>query len=269
MLNRVSREEWSDGVSLMALRILSYNILAGGEDRLPLIARIIQQQQPDVVALMEARSRPNAEALAQQLEMSLTFGEANNNNQNHVVWMSHFPVIRTENHQLPVLSKTLLEIQILWERTPVALFATHLQAGQNHESEHFRVAEMQAILELLHSRSNQLHALVGDLNTIHPADNPNTLMYITALKAKGVEAPDPRFPGQVIPFLLEAGYVDCYRALHPMTAGYTFPTPYRALRIDYIFASPTFAQHLYACDIVTEGDAERASDHFPIWAEFR
>ena len=56
----------------MPLRILSYNILAGGENRIPLIANVIQQQQPDVVALLEARSRPNAEALAQRLGMSLT-----------------------------------------------------------------------------------------------------------------------------------------------------------------------------------------------------
>lgn len=56
----------------MALRILSYNILAGGEDRLPFIANIIQQQQPDVAALLEARSRSNVETLAHQLSMSFT-----------------------------------------------------------------------------------------------------------------------------------------------------------------------------------------------------
>lgn len=56
----------------MALRLLSYNILAGGEDRLSLIAGVIQQQHPDVVALLEARSRSNAEALAHQLGMHLT-----------------------------------------------------------------------------------------------------------------------------------------------------------------------------------------------------
>ena len=55
----------------MALRLLSYNILAGGEDRLSLIAGVIQQH-PDVVALLEARSRSNAEALAHQLGMHLT-----------------------------------------------------------------------------------------------------------------------------------------------------------------------------------------------------
>ena len=58
----------------MTLRILSYNILEGGKDRLPLIGGVIQQQQPDVVALLEARSRSNVEALAQQLGISLTFG---------------------------------------------------------------------------------------------------------------------------------------------------------------------------------------------------
>src|SRR5947208_10023395 len=62
---------------LMTLRILSYNILWGGEDRLPLIARVIQLQQPDVVALLEANSRPKAEALSQQLGMNLIFGNAN------------------------------------------------------------------------------------------------------------------------------------------------------------------------------------------------
>ncbi len=44
----------------LALRILSYNILAGGQDRLPLIGSVIQKQQPDVVALLEARSRSHA-----------------------------------------------------------------------------------------------------------------------------------------------------------------------------------------------------------------
>ncbi len=108
-------------------------------------------------------------------------------------------MIRTENHRLPVQSKTLLEIVILWEGTPVALFATHLQAGQNQEREQYRVAEMQAILELLHSHSNQMHALVGDLNNIHPADHPNVSVYITALRAKRVETPDPAFPARLFP----------------------------------------------------------------------
>ena len=168
----------------MALRLLSYNILAGGEDRLPLIASLIQKQQADVVALVEANSRANAEALAQQLGMSLLYGEGNG--KAHVAWLSHLPVIHVQNHPLPVLAKTLLEIEILWE---------------------------------------------------------------------GI--------------LLQAGYVDCYRALHPTTPGYTSHTDHPAVRVDYIFASPPVAKQLYACDLVTGPEAERASDHFTLWAELQ
>jgi len=253
----------------MSLRILSYNILAGGEDRLPLIGHVIQKQQPDIVALLEARSRSNAEALAQHLEMSLTFGEANNIHQDHVAWLSHLPVIRANNHRLPVFAKTLLEIEILWEGASLTLFATHLKAGQDQEREQSRIAEMQAILRLLHAQGNQLQALVGDLNTIHPTDQPNGAAYRTVLRERGEEALQLQFPRQVIPLLLETGYVDCYRALHPLLAEDASYTAYRALRLDYIFASASLAQHLWACDIVTGGDAERASDHYPIWAEFR
>jgi exodeoxyribonuclease-3 len=148
----------------------------------------------------------------------------------------------------------------------VTHLATHLKAGQDEERELYRVAEMQVILSLLRGCQNPFYALVGDLNTIHPADHPNVSPYIAELRQRGEKVPTPQFPRKVIPLLPVSGYVDCYHALHPWTAGYT---AYHALRIDYIFASPPLAQHLFACDIVTEGDAEKASDHFPLWAEFR
>jgi exodeoxyribonuclease III len=252
----------------MTLRILSYNILAGGENRLPLIANVIQQQQPDIVALQEARSRSNAEALAHKLGMSFIFGEAHNSNKDHVVWLSRLPVIHTENHPLPILAKMLLEIEVLWKGMSLALFTTHLKAGQDLESEQRRVAEVQAILQLLQTHQNQSQVLVGDFNTLHPIDHPDVSAYVAALKARGEETPIPQFPRRVIPLLLEAGYVDCYRALHPFTPEDTSYTSHQALRVDYIFASSQFAERLSACDIIREGDAQSASDHFPIWAEF-
>ncbi len=251
----------------MALRLLSYNILAGGEGRLPLIISLIQKQQADIVALVEADSRDNAEVLAQQLGMSLIYGEGNG--KAHVAWLSHLPVIYAQNHPLPALAKTLLEIGILWEGATLPLFATHLKAGQNQEGEQRRVAEIRAILRYIHTLGDQPHLLVGDFNTIHPADQPNALAYMATQKARGEEPRDLQFPRQVIPFLLQAGYVDCYRALHPTTPGYTSHTDYPAVRVDYIFASPAVAKQLYACDLVTGPEAERASDHFPIWAELR
>lgn len=68
---------------------------------------------------------------------------------------------------------------------------------------------------------------------------------------------------QIIPFLLEAGYVDYYRTLHPTTLGSTSHMNHLAFRVDYSFISPSFANRLAACDVVTGTEAERVSDHFP------
>ena len=250
----------------MALRILSYNILFGGQDRLPLIARVIHRHQPDAVALLEANSQSNVEALAQQLGMNVTFGEANSTF--HIAWLSRFPILRMENHRLPILEKTLLEIDFYWEGTELALFATHLRAGRLQEQDHYRAMEMQAILGLLRSPGRQPHVLVGDLNTVHPADFPNVPVD-AELSVGGKEQNTPVFLRQVIPLLLEARYVDCYRSIHPVTPGYTYPVTTPWLRIDYIFADPLLAKRLHACDVVTGVEAKMASDHFPVWAEFR
>jgi endonuclease/exonuclease/phosphatase (EEP) superfamily protein YafD len=76
----------------VTLKALSYNIREGGDDRLQDIAAIIRKQQPDAVALLEATSRANALTLAQDLEMQLVFGEANN--RIDVAWLSRLPIQR-------------------------------------------------------------------------------------------------------------------------------------------------------------------------------
>ncbi|SRR5579884_2286848 len=253
----------------MALKILSYNILSGGQDRLPLIASIIRKQQPDVVSILEANSYSNVEALAHQLKMHLTFGEANERSQTHIAWLSRFPVLQSENYRLPIFAKTLLKIEILWEGTPLALFAAHLKAGQYQENDQHRAEEVRTILDILRPLGEKLHLLAGDLNTIHPTDQLDVSRFLASRGRKGENEPAPQFPRLALPLLLDAGYVDCYRALHATTPGYTYKLPTPGLRIDYILASPTLAHHLQACDIVIGEEAERASDHLPIWATFR
>ncbi len=78
-------------------------------------------------------------------------------------------------------------------------------------------------------------------------------------------------PRGSIALLQEAGYVDCYRRIHPHTFGFTCPSAAPAGRIDFIFASPTLAQRLETCYTVTDGDGvqeSQASDHLAVAAEF-
>lgn len=78
-------------------------------------------------------------------------------------------------------------------------------------------------------------------------------------------------PRGSIRLLLNAGYVDCFRQVHPRTAGFTCPAAAPAGRIDFIFASPELAARLSTCTVITEGNGVRgdeASDHLPVLAEF-
>jgi len=74
-----------------------------------------------------------------------------------------------------------------------------------------------------------------------------------------------------IDLLLKAGYIDCFRSIHPHEPGYTFHSSVPCGRIDFIFASPELAQSLLTCAVITEGNGvcgSESSDHLPLYAEF-
>lgn len=74
-----------------------------------------------------------------------------------------------------------------------------------------------------------------------------------------------------IDLLYKAGYVDCFRAMHPDRHGYTWPAPLPAGRVDFIFASAELANTLIDCDVVVKGEdvlSDKASDHLPVFADF-
>lgn len=78
-------------------------------------------------------------------------------------------------------------------------------------------------------------------------------------------------PRSSIALLRKAGYIDCYRRIHPRAFGFTCPAGAPAGRIDYIFASPELAEQLETSYVVVEGEGlpgNHASDHLAVAAEF-
>jgi endonuclease/exonuclease/phosphatase family metal-dependent hydrolase len=247
------------------LRVLTYNIWNGGEDRLPLLRDVIASQAPDLVALEEANDRAGAEWLAQALGTHLTYGEANS--AFSIAWLSRVPIVRAENHRHQVLRKTLLEIEVEWEGTPLRLFAAHLDATRAAEGEARRVDEMRVILDALRGCGETPHLLVGDFNTLGPDGVPPPL---DGLSEEGRERAQKihTVPRLAIPLLLDAGYTDCFRAMQPNAPGYTFKAWEPVARLDFVFASPKLAGRLRGCDVVKGATTMLASDHLPIVADF-
>jgi endonuclease/exonuclease/phosphatase family metal-dependent hydrolase len=191
--------------------------------------------------------------------MDLVFGEANGPLYAHVAWLTRLPVARAENHRLPALAKTLLEV----DAGSATLFATHL--ASRHEIELYpQTGEVRAILDVLRGRSDAPHVLVGDFNALRLGDPvgvppPGVLPRGDAL---------PGAPRRTLGPLLAAGFLDCYRAIHRDDPGFTYTAQTPWLRLDYVFASPQLAPRLRSCEVVREAEAARASDHLPLCAEF-
>lgn len=231
----------------------------GGGERLTAIAALIRAQQPDAVALLEATQPANVQRIATELGMQVVFGEGNDGY--HMAWLTRLPLRASENHRLVTLAKTLLEVEVAWIGSPLALFATHLASRWDGRTP---VDEVPSILGMLRSRSGQPHLLVGDFNALRQGD---PIGHPPPGVEKRGDARDGA-PRQAIGLLLAEGYVDTYRAVHPYDPGYTYPSHAPWLRIDYHFASPELAMHLRRCELVNSQSASHASDHFPLWSEF-
>jgi exodeoxyribonuclease-3 len=222
------------------VRVLTWNIWNGGEDRLDAIERVLRQEDPDIVALQEANDREAVETLGSRLGMEVVYGDASS--AFAVAWLTRLPVTGMRNHRLSVLEKTLLEVQVDGRQ----LFATHLSAGRTKAHEPHRVAEAEAILAIV----GDADLLVGDFNAVHPGDDiglPPPAEELDHVSRRPIE------------LVLDAGFVDCYRELHPGERGWTYLSWHPWARLDYVFAR----RIPRSCDVVVTP----ASDHFALVAD--
>lgn len=241
------------------MRVLTYNIREGGAGRLQELAAVIRPQDPDIVVLAEASDPDNAAVLAERLGLRLVIGEANNGF--HLACLSRLPVVRWENHRLPTLAKTLLEVEVRLRRSRVTVFSTHL--ASSHDGWH-AVDEVPSVLSVLRESAGGPHVLAGDLNALGPGDPVGQPPAGESLRGDAVDGSARRTVG----LILEAGYVDCYRTAHPAKPGFTYRSAAPFLRLDYVFSSPELAVGLRGCDVVATARTRAASDHFPVWADF-
>lgn len=112
--------------------------------------------------------------------------------------------------------------------------------------------------------------LVGDFNTLAPGEVLELDKMPAWIRAL-IWISGRKLQRETIQYVLDAGYVDVYRVLHPEEKGYTFPTWDPHVRLDYVFVPKSFKDRLVRCEVITE-PAERvraASDHCPLIAELK
>jgi exodeoxyribonuclease III len=262
------------------MKVMTLNVLLGGEKRFDAIRELLAAEQPDLLVLEEclgwedgARLSAVAEAIGIPADTDHTLlGVANarpSGLSHHIALVSRAPIARSRIHTPREVAHCLVEAELDLDGAPLRVLGAHLHAN-NEDS---RLVEVSALLAIAPSDALRTEAwiLCGDLNSIarhdpYPADLDDRLDRAGVHKY----GHPPRF--EVMDRLFAAGWID---ALHERPRSDRWVTARRArgvpgavvdTRTDYILFSTALAARLVGAEVIDVGSA---SDHHAVVAELR
>ncbi|MFF4809756.1 endonuclease/exonuclease/phosphatase family protein [Micromonospora chersina] len=260
------------------LRVMTWNIRTGGRDRdgtdrRDRIVAVVAAQRPDLLALQELRGLDRGGGLADLADRAgmvphlarSCFGQPV-----AVLVRPPLRVLRSGRVRRPFHHATA-RVQVGTGAGPLTVFSTHL----NPYSGGRRRMEADWLAVAVRRTGGELALLAGDLNTLEPAvDHTARLADLGALYRRRHLRRDGRtVDTRAVARLRDAGLVD----LWPHTGGgepdgLTVPTrhggaEFAGMRLDYLLATPALAATARAVRVVRGGNADSASDHYPVVAD--
>jgi exodeoxyribonuclease-3 len=246
----------------MMFRLLTYNIRHGGVGRANAIASVIRSCGPDLVLMQEATHPGIIEEVAEATGMA----EFKTFQKQSLAFMSKRKVAFSQWIRPRISRHAFLEVVPEGDR--VRVFGVHLSAVLAAWTERRRDQELRALLKSIDQHRSRFHVLTGDFNTVAPGENFKVghlpvrlrpLMWITGGQVRW----------RTIQAVMDAGYADAFRTLHPSEPGMTLPTIAPLLRLDYVFVPGPETKRVLSCDVVKTPEAVGASDHFPVVADLQ
>ena len=225
------------------------------------IADVVRGAEADLVVLQEATRPEVVKRVAAETGMTSWVSHPGHS----VGFMSRVPVVHHEWHRPWPSRRAFLEIVPAGDRLRV--FGVHLSAVHSNWTEQRRVRELRALLSGIEKHQHGFHVVPGAFNTLAPGEQlaveklPYRLQAVLWLTGG-------RIRWETIQIMLDAGYLDSYRMLHPGDPGFTFPTWDPHVRLDYAFVPAASADRLKSCRVVADPRGlKEASDHLPLLTE--
>jgi exodeoxyribonuclease-3 len=244
----------------VSFRLLSYNIRHGGSGREEQIAAVVSSCQPDLVIFQEATRPAVVDRVAELCGMAQCGAQP----KTSLGFMSRTPLRDHQWHRPRLSRHAFLEIQPA--DADFSVFGVHLSAVHAAWTERRRALELGNLMRTIRAHDRGFHLLAGDFNTLAPGDLLDFRKLPGRLRAL-VWLSGGRIRWRTIQMVLNAGYVDAFRKLHPEDRGLTFPVWDPHVRLDYVFASAGHAERLLLCEVVRDPLTKEGSDHFPLLAE--
>ena len=218
---------------------------------------MIRASHADIVVLQEATDPRVVETLAADTRMAQFASRKGES----LGFLSRERVGSFMWHKPRVSRHPFLEIQL--PGSEARIFGVHLSAVHAAWTERRRIVELRALLRGIAHHQHGLHVLTGDFNTLAPGELldfrklPGRLRALVWLSGGTVR-------WRTIKAILDNGYIDGFRTLHPNTAGFTFPTWDPHVRLDYLFVPQAHRDRLVSSEILDAPGVRDASDHLPL-----
>ncbi len=274
--------------------ILTYNIYHGGQDFGSIAGRdhewleVIRSRNPDIILIQEANGWLPADSnyIAAYVEsLNVSFPEeppytgwvGDANSDFDLAIMTRFQVESVETIHGGLLDGTwydlghaFLHATLADSASSIHIINLHFRPGLDREG---REKEARILLQVLDEiPTGELVCVGGDFNSYSPVDvepgSPTPPAYDLGADSAEVVGWEPAG------YLVDRGYEDAFRTLHPLDCTYTRPTRefYGPLepnaRVDFLLRSPDPQWVLETADVVTDGLADVGSDHYPIFARY-
>jgi endonuclease/exonuclease/phosphatase family metal-dependent hydrolase len=253
------------------MRLMSYNILDGGEGRADPLGEVIEAQKPDVVVLVESDDPTVVDRNAKRLRMEHVTGKGA---KHSVTIMTKWTIVQSINHAKLAgkdFEACLLEATV---KTPKGdtwpIGAVHLHAHARESDEDVRVKQLDLVLRIFerYRKANVPHLICGDFNSNAPTQHID-LAVAHPTTSREAEAQDGKVPRRAVEMIRSAGYIDLLHEFDPHWADTTgtFTTRHPQQRVDYVFGFDVPRRRLKQAWIEQDRLAKFASDHFPIGVE--
>ena len=250
------------------LRIASYNILNGGEDRINLLSEVIRDINPDICGILEAVGWDETykEIFAEKIGFKkFHIGKANSKYNIAIISKVDFEVIDMREHVRHVIVKVLIT-EGAYNNS--VIYFVHLSPINEDD----RIKEVQYLLESIDKGSNIL--IMGDLNSLSPHDSYNKEKLYGMLKKENmVKYGVDQLRFDVVNFLEENNFIDSRIYLKKKFEA-SVPTPsvkdphhLYPIRIDYAFAHKDWIKNIKTSDFLKNIKTDKASDHYPIFID--
>jgi exonuclease III len=247
---------------------MTYNILDGGIGREQQIADVLKATSPDIVILQEVYQPELLQDLGKSIGAEAYFGAGKN--RRHVALLSRFPIVTCHSYyRFPPIWRNGIKAEIEYQPgRRIHILGIHPMANLALPFEFWRWWEAQHNTRLAKESKSEPCLIAGDLNAIAPGDSvdiqsmPRWLKWAIFLQGNRLY----RFS---IRAYQKAGFTDSFRYLNPQETGYTLPPPCPNARLDYILVNGILCSSLQRCYVVNNHpSAHKASDHYPVVAEF-